>query len=54
MELKFCFEFEKYIDIKSKPFVKNNVKEYSGNYESEDTSRQTKLNIMDDRIEGRN
>jgi len=47
------FAFEKYIDIKSEAVVKNNVKEYAGNYEAEDSNFRVELLIANDgKIEG--
>lgn len=51
-KVKKNFEVEIYIDIKSEAVVKNNVEEYSGNYESENSNHQIKLNITSGKIEG--
>ena len=51
-KVKGNFELEKYISIKSEAVIKNNVKEYSGNYESDDSSYRIELNIAGGRIEG--
>jgi hypothetical protein len=51
-KVKKNFEVEIYIDIKSEAVVKNNVEEYSGNYESENSNHQIKLNITNGKIEG--
>lgn len=50
-KVKGSFEFEKYIDIRSEAVEKNNAAEYSGNYESEDSMHQIKLNIANGKIE---
>ena len=51
-KVKKNFEVEIYIDIKSEAVVKNNAAEYSGNYESENSNHQIKLNITNGKIEG--
>lgn len=47
------FLVEVYVDIKSEAALKNNVREYAGIYESEDSSFRIELRVdSDERVEG--
>lgn len=47
------FSFERYIDIKSEAAAKNDVREYAGNYETEDSNFRVELRIANNgNIEG--